>query len=1058
MANGEGRGGGAGDVFSDKKQALQENARATEEANKSTSQYSETQEELTRSVTANVDALKHYKQAIEENESVLSGIVAKSKEWLKQQTSLRGALSGVTNELNALTILQKRYHARLEELGRSQKEFNASLFQSSKSIEQSRKRHDAYLKTIKQGHIDAIALANKYNLSMDETKKMTEELTGAFANQIQSYGDQSKALKGLQEQTLVFSKVMGVDTSRSIQFMRQQLEASGRTLDEVQNLTKAAAIAADSYAKWLDTLGDKSKRVARVTKEDLLDAIQKATDAYSKGKVEMEGFIAIQDNLIKGFEKAGINARDAKKIMGEFGTALANLQDDELQQYLSIDALEQAMQYAMQYGDETLKRRIQTAERIRTGRGEERSSPLAMRRMLGALKGSAAMQVAVMQSLNKMPEQLRTEFLKQAGVEGQFSVDVLLEQLAPGSEAMKEMKEAMQTQADKDAAAKGEQKSAWDQMIATTKAGHETQQSEYQVAVEIRNQMQNLHSLLHLTQYGIMTAIGAAAIGGIARAVGGKLVRRAAGRAITRRAVTSTARRTATSGVVRGAGRSALLRTGAKTVGGTALAAGGAYGVSEAIPGAVSAAGSTAEKRAVAGTVSLTGEQFAKVAGKETAEKGIMKRLSKKVMQSGAVKLAGRGASRAIPIIGTALAAYDAYQLIEHAGGAIAASLDKEAGAIMRRSKDTTLSGWFGAQAAKTSEDAGTMFADTVMSMVSPLSVRGERKKIGGAYRADAPKWIDKISNEEMNVRLRTLETRKEQLTALKKRQEQIKKFTLEEDEVLNEKINTIEKGIKQDEKIIDLKRQVIDVDEKASKSSAIMEGRKGLTGLMKKVRESGGKLTPEKLAKLSQEFFGDTGRLMARKGFGQDVLKELLTGRFGKGEELRALAAEHGMDYETFQKVMGQQLTQAQLGQQGYLRRGIMAVGYTPEERRASMKKGRLSKEEARKLSTKEVAAKWLQLKKAGVVGQKTLHSPWINVATEDIKAASKGAGISLTPEVSFADTGSADLPQEVQSDPATGVLSFKVPFFEQTVTLRSAGLSKAVTADQYNMSDKHR
>lgn len=1014
MANGQGqgggqggRGGGTGDIFStttttttetldNRADAMEENKKQTEAAAEANDKFASSSEKMDRQINASVEHLNKFDRGLKRTQKETDSLGMKLAKAAVNFTSLQGAMSGVVRMFKPLTILQKRYKLRLDELESSQQAFNASLFQSTATMNQAAARHDKYLNTMKNAQMDAIDLANKYNMSSDATKKISKELTATFANQIMSYKDQRGVLKSLQEETLIFSRVMGVDTATSVKFMREQLEHSGRTLDEVRRETWAVVKAADEYTRWLEKMGDEAKRVANINRTDLIDAISKTTKLFNQGKFEVEGYTAIVQAYIKEAKNAGRTSQEIKNDMANIGRVLDKVMSTDLSSALWMpDALQDAISIAERTGDKILKKRLEYAEETRRKQQQSFTHPQHLRRLQSALRGTTAGTMAFIQAVQKLPGDVGREMLLASGAGDQGMVDILHKVMKPQGEATKKMKKSLDKRgkdAGKDAAEQG----AWFKKMANTaKQGHKVQSKEYAAALAIRNTLQSLDKFLHYSQLGILAAVTAGAIGS-AFGIGGKILS------------------------LFGAGAG-----GAGAAGGTGIL-GRLFG--RGAPKALVNTGVRGAGRSAAKIpASIIAKETAKATAKETA-----KQAAKRGIVRGAASLAGRGVS------------WGARAAMGPAGWALLAAevANQVGGRIIK---------------AKLRSEATDLLGEDDNTILDLLQLEALTKK-GGGIRDDFSDITRKrntiAQRKETDIIKSTIKSREDQLTSLKATLRTKERLTHREDKVMRARIGYMEWALKFDKERVERDKKY-DRQNQAAQEEATTKEALGYMGRMKeraKQLKASGHTEKEAAQIMAKEMMKAAPGLVKQKG-GKDILSTLMRGGVTTGDmtqgatasvyhaQLKGALGEKGME-----TLRGAMMKEQQSGEM---------MGY-----RHRFLRSKMSKEELAKLRTPEqVAQAWMRMFPRDKFGFMHKGLQGIGDISEDMKKrATKARELRVVGEnLTAGDDEGSDMPQEVDIDEGMGTMSFFVETARRKVTLYTRRLGAQLKRQNATEQDQH-
>ena len=1013
MANGQGqgggRGGGAGDIFStgpnintslgENKDALTENAKAAEEAAAANDKYAASSDKLDRKIDANTDSLNKFGRAAQRSGKETDGLVMKLAKSAREFTRLDSALDGVISKFKPLTILQKRYKMRLDELEQSQSKFNASLFQSTATMEQATARHNKFLLTIKKGQMDAIDIANKYNMSSEATKKISTELTGAFANQIMSYKDQSGVLKGLTEQTLVFSRVMGVDASTSVKFMREQLEYSGRTMDQVRRETWAVVKAADEYTKWLEKMGDEAKRVANINKNDLVDAISKTTKLFNQGKFEVEAYTSIITAYSKEAKKAGRTTQETKRDIADIGKTLDKLMKADLSSAAFMPAtITKAVNLARQSGDKELQKRLDYAENMSRQMGQGVTDPRHLRRMQSALRGTTAGTMAVVQALQELPTGVAKEYLLQSGMGDQGAIDVLWNVIKQGGEGSKGIQKALDKRG-KDAKSDADEQSKWlKDMTETAQRGHDMMSSEYKVMSEIRAHMQSLDKLLHYTQIGILGAVIAGGIGSIF-----------------------------------GLGAKALSFLGA---GGAAAGAGGAAGGGGLLARMFGAGGKGAPKAftnlgargagrsAAKLPAHLIARESFKVTAKETAKKGALR---------AGLGMAGRGAMTAGRVAAGPLGwALLAGELTNELGGRYLKSQISSSKRDLLGKDDNSVMDMLQLAAVSGDESQGMrqFFANIGQDVTRHKDFKAsdlehitrDRKTLAHRKETDVIKATIKVRENTLQGLMGQLRT-KEQLTH-------------KEDQLLRARIGYEAWALKLDKNRTERNIEFDRRSEAAQQQRMRKSGAGALGGLGTHL--AGKKASVPVMRQMAQELLRSDSGFTNQAG-GRDALAQLLSGEADTGTllgggaaaaslaGLRAQIEAKGGNWDDFVQIA---MTEQKKGSlMGYRRKMLSTVGGMKDKEVGALK------------TPEDVAKAWVQRFPTDKFGFKSKSLGGVEDIAHDLRQqVEKGQTVRIVPDLGGGGGGEGT-PQTLEYDEGNGTMKMRMPgqvlnFYVDTLT----------------------
>lgn len=514
----------------------------------------------------------------------------------KEYTSLNGMMRSAGNEvgtytkkLAGLASVQSHYKVQLDLIRDAQDANTRSMLNHTGAIEKASANMQRYHDNIKKSHFHSAKMVSKYNVSIEESKKVHSELRAKFITQMGAYKDLDKTSQHLAESTIVLSKSFGVDASTAIGFMHDRMMVTNKTLKEVEKETFLVAKAVDRYTKSLNENGKEALRTAKFTKQQLVKAIQDANKEFRVGHFDAAAYSAMLGPLATKFQKE-MRATNTETQLFTQGVAkmMSTLQDADLGNLFSIQAagdLLRDMEGNMDKLDKETQIRLKN--RLEMMRSQGMSEVQQLRGAIEATRGSAFMQEAVMRKMMQVgsPE-VRARLMEEAGLKGATATSFMAKEFGEGGEGFEGFRQA---EKDRKSGTKEAEKQR-NKLAELAEAAMAPTSPATKLTLKIYNTLTSLETFLKYSQGAMLALLAVRSAVGAVRALRGGPGMLGGGARVATAPVTSSVASTAagTIGSAAKTGRVARAGQWAKGVGGKAsglVRGAGAAGVGKALGG-----------------------------------------------------------------------------------------------------------------------------------------------------------------------------------------------------------------------------------------------------------------------------------------------------------------------------------------------------------------------------------------------------------------------------------------------------------------------------------------
>jgi hypothetical protein len=429
----------------------------------------------------------------------------RSAEALSITNQLSGAITGFIGKLTEAAKLSKHYERMLTEVTEAQKLYLGSVNFSTKSMGDASAQMQKHITVLNRMKLDAVDLAKKYKVSVQEFDKVNAEVMGKFSTQIMAASKSQEKLKSIANTVFVMAKTAGMETGEAVEFMNQRASATAKTFLEVEKDTKQLAIATDAYKNKLKELGVDTQRTLMTSKQ-LVNVLQDMQKQFEFGGINLKVFGGMMGDFSAKLQAAGMSSNVAQKNLAAMGKLFADMSRPDLSDFFGTTV---SMQIANTGGegiiqDEKIKKRIK--EQIDAAKKGGVTSPVQLASIAGeAAQGDIGFQRAQAQSLLKTTGgggAVLHEMLKQKGFSGIGAVEAVNNLKKLASMTDEELKGGKKE--NKDMLEK------FNKLQKATEEGSNPQADTYKAVVAIRNTTEKMERYVS-QKLGIAVA---AAVGG----------------------------------------------------------------------------------------------------------------------------------------------------------------------------------------------------------------------------------------------------------------------------------------------------------------------------------------------------------------------------------------------------------------------------------------------------------------------------------------------------------------------------------------------------------------
>ena len=314
--------------------------------------------------------------------------------WRSQLKDATGALGAFANQMKQSISLTGIHTQALKEFRQGSEAYSASLNLSTASMGKASGEAQKYMDAIHDAYVDARNVAGDYGMEVEKVREVSTNLQKTFGSQLGAMDNQSKALVRLQKETVIFSRLTGIDTGEAIQRMDERLSASGKTLDGVRVEMLEVSKVIDDYKIKLRALGKEAQLTGSLTAKDFLGVMKEVRSQFRQGIFDAGAFSKSLTFIGIEGKKAGFTREEMKSTVSGLGKVISSMSD--MSSYWGVNAAQMLQNMGKEIeasGNEALMKRLKFAR-------ESDVAPVQqLKLIMGAMKGTALGQGLIYKSL-----------------------------------------------------------------------------------------------------------------------------------------------------------------------------------------------------------------------------------------------------------------------------------------------------------------------------------------------------------------------------------------------------------------------------------------------------------------------------------------------------------------------------------------------------------------------------------------------------------------------------------------------------------------------------------